>query len=63
LRIVYSMSSIDSTSNLASLACPTCARPLTPPFDVPLSGALDLVVLAIDLLHDLKATLERQAGL
>jgi len=51
-------SAVDSTQFSGMSACPTCHRPLTPPLDVHLSGMLDFVVLAIDVLRDCKAALE-----
>jgi hypothetical protein len=59
-------SALDSTSFLGTScfsACPTCARPLTPIFDLQVSATLDAVIIALDALHDLKATLEERAGL
>jgi hypothetical protein len=54
-----------SSTDFASVTadCPSCQRPLTPAFDAQLSGMPDTVIVAIDLLHDLKAMLERRAGL
>jgi hypothetical protein len=40
--------------------CPACGRRLPPLFDVRTSGLLDYVVLAQDVLCDLKAALEEE---
>ena len=41
--------------------CPTCGRPFVVPFDVPLSGLLDLALQAKEAVCALQAALEEEA--
>jgi hypothetical protein len=43
-----------------SSTCPTCGRPLPPPFDPTTSGLLDLVLIAKDALHEVQTALEQE---